>query len=692
MAGSSTYSCETLAEQYHGLLEVAQSISAHNDVHELFRDLAQRLPQVVPFDFIHAVLHDSARDVMRLWMLVTSRPSTISPGLEIPMAESPGGLVWKTQQPLTVNDVAEERRFPKVIALLRENGIQSFCMVPLTTAQRRLGAMGFGTLQSRVYQEDELEFMKQVAKQVAVAVDNVLHDESAKAAQEQLTRERDRMRLLLEVTNAVVSHLNLDALFTAVSGCLRKVIRHDGSSLVLYEPETHRYRVHVLDFTNNTSFVEEGQADSECKGPSSVAIRTRKPAILAEEDLRTMASQSEVCQHLLDEGVKSLLSVPLLAHDRVRGALNVGRRLADAFTEDDVELLSQVAQQVAIAVENAQTYKEITQLKDKLAKEKLYLEEEIRTERNFEEIIGNSPVLKRAMKQVEIVAPTDSTVLIQGETGTGKELFARAIHNLSGRRERILIKMNCAAIPTGLLESELFGHEKGAFTGAISAKVGRFELADGGTLFLDEVGDIPLELQAKLLRVLQEQEFERLGSAKTVKVDVRLVAATNRDLAEMVSRKEFRSDLFYRFNVFPLTIPSLRDRREDIPLLVRYFVQKFARHMNRQIESIAMESLTTLSRYHWPGNVRELENLIERAVILSTGPELHIPLAELNVSVQQGNPRITTLIAAERDLILRALQETHGVIGGPAGAATKLGMKRTTLQSKIQKLGIPRPT
>ena len=690
MAGSSISSCETLAEQYHALLEVAQAISAHRDVHELFRDLANRLPHVVPFDFIHAVLHDPVRDVMRLWMLVTSSPSTISPGLEIPMHESPGGLVWKTQQPLTVNDVAQERRFPRVIALLRENGVQSFCMVPLTTAHRRLGAMGFGTLQSRVYREDELEFMKQVAKQVAVAVDNVLHDESAKAAQLQLTHERDRMRLLLEVTNAVVSHLDLDALFTAVSACLRKVIRHDGSSLVLYEPETRQYRVHVLDFTNNTSFVEEGQADPECKGPSGVAIRTRKAAILTEHDLRAMAAESEICGRLLEQGVKSLLSVPLLAHDRVRGALNVGRRLQDAFTQDDAELLSQVAQQVAIAVENAQAYKEITQLKDKLAKEKVYLEEEIRTDRNFEEIVGNSPALKRVLKQVEIVAPTDSTVLIQGETGTGKELFARAIHNLSGRRERTFIKMNCAAIPTGLLESELFGHAKGAFTGAISAKVGRFELADGGTLFLDEVGDIPLELQAKLLRVLQEQEFERLGSTRTVKVDVRLVAATNRDLAEMVSRKEFRSDLFYRFNVFPLAVPSLRDRREDIPLLVRYFAQKFARRMKRQIDSIPIDSLTTLSQYHWPGNVRELENLIERAVILSQGPDLHIPLAELSLPTAQENHAVTTLMAAERDLILRALQAAHGVIGGPDGAAMKLGMKRTTLQSKMQKLGIPR--
>ncbi|MGH7228319.1 MAG: sigma 54-interacting transcriptional regulator, partial [Nitrospiraceae bacterium] len=603
------------------LLEVSESIASHRDLDELFHDLAQRLPRFVPFDYINLVLHDPIRDVMRLHILAVPVPSTIRPGLELPIDESPGGLVWKTQQPLMVEDVAQESRFPKLIPMLRENGVQSFCAVPLTTALRRVGAMGFGSLQKRAYQEVELNFMQQVAKQIAVAVDNVLHDESAQSAQEHLRRERDRVRLLLEVNNAVVSHLGLDDLFPAVSACLRKVIKHDGSSLVLYEPETRQYRVQVLDFTKNTSFIEEGQADPQCKGPSGVAITTRKPAVFTVQDLQNMASESKVCEHLLVEGVKSLCSVPLLAHDRVRGALNVGRRGEDAFAQDDIDLLSQVAQQVAIAVENALAYREITELKDKLAKEKLYLEDEIRTEFNFDEIVGDSPALKQVLKQVEIVSSTDSTVLILGDTGTGKELLARAIHNRSDRRGRTFVKMNCAAIPTGLLESELFGHEKGAFTGAIASKVGRFELAHQGTLFLDEIGDIPLELQSKLLRVLQEQEFERLGSTKTIKVDIRLLAATNRDLAAMVADKQFRNDLYYRLNVFPIVSPPLRERPEDIPLLVRYFAQKFARRMNKHIETIPTETMTALSRYHWPGNVRELENLIERAVILSPGVE-----------------------------------------------------------------------
>src|SRR5207249_4294639 len=311
---------------------------------------------------------------------------------------------------------------------------------------------------------------------------------------------------------------------------------------------------------------------------------------------------------------------------------------------------------------------------------------------NFEEIVGTSAALKAVLKQVGVVAPTESTVLILGETGTGKELIARAIHAASSRSRRPFVKLNCAAIPTGLLESELFGHEKGAFTGAIAHKIGRFELADGGTLFLDEVGDIPLELQSKLLRVLQEQEFERLGSTKTIRVDIRLLAATNRDLASMVADKQFRNDLYYRLNVFPIVSPPLRERREDIPLLVRYFAQKHSRRMNKQIEQIPSETMAALSRYHWPGNVRELENLIERAVILSPGVELHVPLAELKAEPREGAQPVTTLEAAERDHIVRALQVANWVIGGHTGAAAKLGMKRTTLQSKMQKLGISHPT
>jgi formate hydrogenlyase transcriptional activator len=412
--------------------------------------------------------------------------------------------------------------------------------------------------------------------------------------------------------------------------------------------------------------------------------------VFREQDLTAMSAESEMARCVLAEGLKSLCCVPLVSHNRMQGTLNLGRRRDDAFSPEDVELLSQVGQQIAIAVENALAYWEIAELKEQLNKEKLYLEEEIRTEYNFEEIIGESAVLKRILKQVETVAPTDSTVLIQGETGTGKELIARAIHNLSGRRERTFVKMNCAAIPTGLLESELFGHEKGAFTGAIAQKIGRFELAHQGTIFLDEVGDIPPELQSKLLRVLQEQEFERLGSTKTIKVNIRLVAATNRDLTQMVSDKQFRSDLYYRLNVFPITLPSLRERPEDIPLLVRYFAQKYSQRMDKRIETIPADALAALSKYHWPGNIRELENLIERSVILSHGPDLRVPLGELKVRNTAPSDGEATLEAAERRHILRALEETDWIIGGASGAAARLGMKRTTLQSRIKKLGISR--
>jgi formate hydrogenlyase transcriptional activator len=448
----------------------------------------------------------------------------------------------------------------------------------------------------------------------------------------------------------------------------------------------------VLDFQNNESFVEEGTIEESTESPSCLAINTGKAALFREQDLKEMANSSPCAQDLLDRGVKSFCSLPLLAHKRTLGALNVGRRRDDGFMSEDVELLSQVAKQVAIAVENALAYKQIAQLKDKLTEEKLYLEEEIQTDYNFEEIIGESRALKQVLKQVETVAPTDSTVLILGETGSGKELVARALHYLSNRRERTFVKLNCAAIPTGLLESELFGHEKGAFTGAIATKVGRFELADRGTLFLDEVGEIPLELQVKLLRVLQEQEFERLGGTRTIRTSVRVVAATNRDLAKMVEEQKFRSDLYYRLKVFPVTLPPLRERPDDIPLLIRHFAQKFAQRMKKRIETIPSEAMKALQNYSWPGNVRELENFVERAVILTHGSDLYVSLAELKPTPNHvENSAAVTLEQAEREHILRTLRESSWIIGGAAGAAAKLGMKRTTLQSKMQKLGIARP-
>ena len=366
------------------------------------------------------------------------------------------------------------------------------------------------------------------------------------------------------------------------------------------------------------------------------------------------------------------------------------------YDNADVHFLQLVANQVAVAVENALAFQEIEALKDKLAKEKAYLEEEVRTEHNFGDIVGESAALREVLKKVETVAPTDSTVLICGETGTGKELIARAVHDLSPRKGRTFVKLNCAAIPTGLLESELFGHEKGAFTGAIAQKIGRFELANQGTLFLDEVGDIPLELQSKLLRVLQEQEFERLGGTRTIKVNVRLVAATNCDLAKMVAAKDFRSDLYYRLNVFPLTLPPLRERPDDIPRLVRHFTHRFARRMHRQIDTVPESVMDALVRYPWPGNVRELQNVIERAVILSKGSALQVSLSDLQVLPAQADGEATpapiTLTDAEREHILAALTATGWVVGGPKGAATRLGMKRSTLLKKMQKLGISRPS
>jgi formate hydrogenlyase transcriptional activator len=363
----------------------------------------------------------------------------------------------------------------------------------------------------------------------------------------------------------------------------------------------------------------------------------------------------------------------------------------EEFPRQDAEMLRRVADQIAIAVENALAFGEVVDKANKLAEEKLYLQDEIRSEHNFDEIVGESSALRKVLQQAKTVAATDSTVLLRGETGTGKELVARAIHNLSRRRELALVKVNCAAIPTGLLESELFGHEKGAFTGAIAQRIGRFELAHRGTLFLDEVGDIPLELQPKLLRVLQEQEFERLGSTRTQRVDVRLIAATNADLPRLISEKQFRSDLYYRLNVFPIVIPPLRERREDIPVLVRYFAQKYARRMKKHIDSIAPEAMKALREYPWPGNVRELENFIERAVILSSGPDLRFAIGELNPAVGTSEHKVaTTLEDAEREHILKALEGTNWVIGGPSGAAARLGMKRTTLQSRIKNLGITR--
>jgi formate hydrogenlyase transcriptional activator len=671
--------------QHRALLEVAEAISQHRDLGELFHELAERLHRVVDFEYLNLILHDPARNVMRLHILESEMPRRTRQGTEFPIGQTPSGWVWETQQVFVLDDLGKETPFAALLERMRKDGVKSVCSLPLTTAQRRLGVMSFGRSTTHQHTESEIAFLQQVARQVAVAVDNALNFEAAQAYQRQLAHERDRLRVLLEVNNAVVSKLALHDLLNAISASLRRVIHHEYTSLALFNPATQQMRVLALDFPQGKGLIHEEMIVPIDGSMTGKAFRTRQPVVL---DRAAMEDFDSPTSHLMRaEGVRSVACMPLITHDRVLGTISLASLRDAAFQQGDVDLLVQVAGQVAIAVENALAYREIGELKNKLAQEKLYLEDEIRSEMNFDEIVGEGPALRAVLKQVETVAPTDSTVLITGETGTGKELIARAIHNLSPRRERTFVKVNCAAIPTGLLESELFGHERGAFTGAITQRIGRFELANGGTIFLDEIGDIPLELQPKLLRVLQEQEFERLGSPQTVRVDVRLVAATNRDLGEMVTARTFRTDLFYRLRVFPLHVPPLRERQEDIPALVRYFVEKHARRMNRAVETIPSETLDLLVRYPWPGNIRELENLIERAIIVSPGPVLRVPVSELKPPTEPLGEDVT-LRAAEREHILKALEATNWVLAGPRGAAARLGMKRTTLQSRMRKLGV----
>jgi len=676
------------------LLEVSEAIVAHRDLSSLFRDLAQRLPAVAPFDFIGLILHDPTKNVMKVHVLETAAAHLLTTrldGMELPIEESSSGWVWAHQQPLIIPSLTEETRFSMGMAALKDLGVQSVCLFPLTTAMRRLGAIGFGSLEPRAFENKNMGLLGQVAKQVAVAVDNVLNFADAEAAQQSLARERDRLSLVLEINNAVVSHLELRKLLKAVSDCLARVLPHDLAWFCLYDPAAHQLQTHALDFPSNQDFAEAGDPIPLEGTPEGLAFTTQQAVLI--RNLNLTEFPAEIIKRGAAVGLKSGCAVPLISHGRALGTLSVVSKQAEAFTDDDAKLLSWIGAQVALAVANSMAYQEISSLRDKLAKEKLYLEEEIQTEYNFEEIVGDSRALKLVLKEIQTVAVTDSTVLILGETGSGKELVARALHNRSDRRERTFVKLNCAAIPTGLLESELFGHEKGAFTGAITTKMGRFELADRGTIFLDEVGEIPLDLQVKLLRVLQEQEFERLGGTRTIHVNVRVIAATNRDLDRMVEEQAFRSDLYYRLKVFPITVPPLRERPEDIPLLVRHFAQKFAQRMKKRIESVPSEAMSALQSYHWPGNVRELENFIERAVILTQGPDLVVSLAELKQKpTHTTNSKPTTLEQAERAHILKALRESEWIIGGPAGAAAKLGMKRTTLQSKMQKLSISRPS
>jgi len=654
-------------------------IRAQRDPDDLFCVLVHELKKVIPFDGI-AQFDEAANKVNWHFCEPCSHPS-VSPA-DMPREESLAWWVYEHQRPLVLSDVSQDTRFPLSSQCLSENGLRSVCALPLSTAHRRLGSLAIASRYRNAYLEDEVRFLSLVAGHIALAMDDTLNFRASQRAQE-------RLELLLDLTNRVVSNLNLRELLREISASIRRVMQCEGVGVALPDPEDGRLRIYALDFPNNDGHIREGfEPPAEEESTAATVFRTGEPLILNASELARDPVAAK-------EGAKSVCHLPLISRGRVLGTLSLGSVREHAFSQDDVAFLSQVASQVAIAVDNALAYRQISELRDRLAQEKLYLEDEIRSELNFEEIVGKSEALRRVLKQVETVAPTDSTVLIYGETGTGKELIARALHNLSSRKSSAFVKLNCAAIPTGLLESELFGHEKGAFTGAIAQRIGRFELAHRGTVFLDEIAEIPLELQPKLLRVIQEREFERLGSPRTLQTDARLIAATNRDLPAMVDEQKFRSDLYYRLNVFPIRVPALRERPEDIPLLVRHFAQQFSRRIGKHIGSIPSEAMTALTGYHWPGNIRELQNVIERAVILSPGPVLQVPIEELRPATAAPERVAATsksmravLDDTERQQILNALEQANWTVAGPNGAATRLGMKRSTLQSRMQKLGI----
>jgi formate hydrogenlyase transcriptional activator len=500
----------------------------------------------------------------------------------------------------------------------------------------------------------------------------------------ELREKTDQLQMLLEISQVLASQRDWGDLFGTISSCLHPVFKQDVAAISLYNAEKNTLRVHAWHGDKGGIPVDVGTEVSVNESISSRVISTHVAAVFRRAELESMPYL--FAKLALKQGIQTIACVPLETRKGLLGTIALASKQESAFGTAEIDLLGRIAGTVAIALDNARAYTEIALLNEKLEEEKLYLEKEIERELHFEEIIGDSLALKQAFGQARLVSSSNANVLLLGETGTGKELIARAIHRMSPRKNRSFIKLNCAAIPSGLLESELFGHEKGAFTGAISQKAGRLELADQGTLFLDEVGEMPLEIQPKLLRVLQDHEFERLGSTRTLHVDVRIIAATNRDLIKSVAERQFRSDLFYRLNVFPICLPALRERREDIPKLVSYFVHKYAARMNKSIETIPSRVTDALVRWDWPGNVRELENFIERSVILSPGRSLRAPLGELKVTRETGSEG--TLEAGERDHIIRALRESGGMISGPQGAAARLGLKRTTLQSKLHRMGI----
>jgi formate hydrogenlyase transcriptional activator len=693
MATNPTIAPQSDTHRYKAVVRISKAIAACRVPQELASTLADEIGKLLHFDHLHiTVLKENSTEIeYDLW------GKNPFPWPDLPMEEMPTWHAMVSGDPQHTANWDTEERYPRFKPWAKKIGLGSSVRVPLTTPHRRLGVCTLSRDTVNPFGEEEIGFLELIGRVVAFALDDGLNLRRS-------LHQNDQLKLLLNVSKQITSNLELRDLLRTIAGNIRELMQCDAVSVRLLEPTGGRSRLFVLDFPQGKGLLsEEGILTISSAGKR--ALETLRPTIVDGFD------SGEVAPQIAAEGLKSRCLIPLVNRGRALGLLMIGRTSEATFTPEDVEFLSQAAGQIAIAIENALTFEEICKLRDKLAQEKLYLEEEIRSEMSFENIVGNSPALKHVLELVETVAPSDSTVLLLGETGTGKELIARAIHDRSRRKDRTFVKLNCAAIPTGLLESELFGHEKGAFTGAITQKMGRMELADQGTLFLDEVGDIPIEVQPKLLRALQEREFERLGSTHTRRVNIRLVAATNRDLEKMIADREFRSDLYYRLHVFPIRIPPLRERKEDIPQLVSYFVQKFAKQMQKKIEAISPAVMSGLTAWDWPGNIRELENFIERAVIVTRSRSLEAPLGELRKTNTMEIPRAADhklepvveektnspsdkinlrdeYERRQRDAIVRALTACKGRVGGPDGAAARLGMNRTTFFSRMTKFGI----
>jgi formate hydrogenlyase transcriptional activator len=677
--------------KYRALLDVSTAAAKQPTLEALLHSLRDVLSHVSAF---HGAGIYLLSDDGKTLQLVAIEPAPDGPLIPLGNTLARTGVVERVlqeQQPIYVEDMAEEMlKFREVAPYAPMMGTRSAYLFPVSTSRKQYGMVTFGTMQSGQLSAEQLELMSSVASHIAVALESALATDRAERYQRELAEERDRLQLLLEINNAVVSHLEVDEVFRSASALIRTYFGSDFTGVWVIDQQSDRLQSVLLDFPSGKGFLDDTAA-TQLRKQDHEKLRRKEPGLLSAAEIEKLPSP--IAQKMKAESIKSLAIAPLVTARGPLGIVTMGSSRVDAFSREQLELFSQIASQISLAVDNALAYGRLSASNVHLEEQLLYLESEIRSEFSFEDIVGKSGELRRVLDQVAIVAPTGSTVLLHGETGTGKELIARAIHNLSPRRERAFVRLNCAAIPSGLVESELFGHEKGAFTGALMQKRGRFEVADGGTLFLDEIGDISMELQPKLLRALQEQEFERLGSTKTIHVDVRLIAATHRNLPEMIQEQRFREDLFYRLNVFPIEIPPLRERRDDIPLLIHYFVSRLARRMQKRIKSIPKQSMELLIKADWPGNVRELENFIERCVILTQGEELHVPRTELlrpSIKASATSAHASTFEAAERQVIIDALKSASGKIAGKNGAADRLGLKRTTLQNKMRRLNIGR--